>query len=67
VHGAGTVHRAPQWVRTGRSRPLGPYRRPNRRETFAYSAAGRDIDEHRADQIGPPPAHFLGGDLRPAP
>jgi hypothetical protein len=40
--------------RTGRGRLVGTHRRLNLRETFAYAAAGRDIDEHRAYEI----AHF---------
>lgn len=40
--------------RTGRSRLVGTHRRLNPRETFAYAAIGRDIDEHRTYEI----AHF---------
>jgi hypothetical protein len=37
--------------RTGGGRLVGTHRRLNLCETFGYTAAGRDIDEHRADEI----------------
>jgi hypothetical protein len=39
---------------TGRGRLVGTHRRVNLREAFGYTAAGWDIDKHRADEI----AHF---------
>jgi hypothetical protein len=41
----------------------GTHRRLNPRETFAYAAVGRDIDEHRAYEI----AHFLVASRASAP